>query len=101
MDSATENADDLPRDSGSAPIPMLSVLIHEHESRMNDIGPNVMRFRGQTVEPVNGQLKQHGLGRLHVHGLIRCGVVLTLGCMAHNMMKWKAREAARAMRLAA
>jgi hypothetical protein len=42
-----------------------------------------------------------GLGRLHVHALARCGVVLTLGCMAHNLMKWKAREAARAMRLAA
>ena len=101
VDSATENAGDLPCDSGSALTPTLAVLIHEHESRMNDIGPNVMRFRGQTVEPVNGQLKQHGLGRLHVHGLARCGVVLTLGCMAHNMMKWKAREAARAMRLAA
>jgi transposase len=101
MDSATENAGDLPRDSGSTLTPTLAVLIHEHESRMNDIGPNVMRFRGQTVEPVNSQLKQHGLGRLHVHGLTRCGIVLTLGCMAHNMMKWKAREAARAMRLAA
>jgi transposase len=101
VDSATDNTGDLPRDSGSALTPTLAVLIHEHESRMNDIGPNVMRFRGQTVEPVNGQLKQHGLGRLHVHGLARCGVVLTLGCMAHNMMKWKAREAARAMRLAA
>ncbi|HET9145376.1 MAG TPA: transposase [Sphingomicrobium sp.] len=97
--SATENAGDAPPDPGSTPT--LDVLIREHETRMNDIGPNVMRFRGQTVEPVNGQLKQHGLGRLHVHGLARSSVVLALGCMAHNLMKWKAREAARAMRLAA
>lgn len=81
--------------------PTLDVLIREHEARMNDVGPNVMRFRGQTVEPVNSQLKQHGLGRLHVHGLARCGVVLALGCMGHNLMKWKAREAARAMKMAA
>jgi transposase len=81
--------------------PTLDVLIREHEARMNDIGPNVMRFRGQTVEPVNSQLKQHGLGRLHVHGLARCGVVLALACMAHNLMKWNAREVARAMKKAA
>jgi transposase len=101
VDSATENAGDVPRDPGPTPGPALDVLIRAHEARMNDIGPNVMRFRGQTVEPVNGQLKQHGLGRFHVHGLARCGTVLALGCMAHNLMKWKAREAALAMRLAA
>jgi transposase len=99
--SATENAGDASRNPGPTPDLALDVLIREHEARMNDIGPNVMRFRGQTVEPVNGQLKQHGLGRLHVHGLARSSVVLALGCMAHNLMKWKAREAARAMRLAA
>jgi hypothetical protein len=33
--------------------------------------------------------------------LARSSVALALGCMAHNLMKWKAREAARAMRLAA
>lgn len=101
LDSATENAGDVVHDPDPTPAPALDVLIREHEARMTDIGPNVMRFRGQTVEPVNGQLKQHGLGRLHVHGLARCGTVLALGCMAHNLMKWKAREAARAMRLAA
>jgi transposase len=100
-DSVTENAGDVARDLGPTTAPPLDVLIREHEARMADIGPNVMRFRGQTVEPVNSQLKQHGLGRLHVHGLARCGVVLTLGCMAHNLMKWKAREATRALRLAA
>lgn len=91
----------LPGDPAETSGPALDVLIREHEARMNDIGPNVMRFRGQTVEPVNSQLKQHGLGRLHVHGLARCGVVLALACIAHNLMKWKAREAARAMKKAA
>jgi len=43
------------------------------------------------------QLKQHGLGRFHVHGFARCSTVLTLGCIAHNLTKWKAREAARAL----
>jgi len=81
--------------------PNMEELIRAHETRMNDVGPQVMRFRGQTVEPVNSQLKQHGLGRFHVHGLTRCGVVLAFACMAHNLMKWKAREAARAMKLAA
>jgi hypothetical protein len=99
--SDAENAASEPRDPNGIADPTLDALIREHEARMNDIGPNVMRFRGQTVEPVNSQLKQHGLGRLHVHGLARSGVVLTLACIAHNLMKWKAREAARAMKKAA
>jgi transposase len=81
--------------------PDLGALIQAHEARMREVGPNVMRFRAQTVEPVNSQLKQHGLQRFHVRGLARCSVVLTFGCIAHNLMKWNAREAARAMSLAA
>lgn len=59
------------------------------------------RLRGGTVEPVNAQLKQHGLGRFHVRGLARCGAVLTLGCIAHNLMKWNARLLAQNLSMAA
>ena len=79
----------------------LADLVRALETRMQEIGDPVMRFRRQTVEPVNAQIKQHGVGRFHVRGLARCAVVLTLACIAHNVMKWKAREAIRAMRLAA
>jgi len=72
-----------------------------HEKRMNEMGERIDRFRRQTVEPVNGQIKQHGLGRLRVRGLSRGGVMLTLACFAHNLMKWKGREAARALARAA
>ena len=64
---------------------------------MNEMGEKIDRFRRQTVEPVNGQIKQHGLGRLRVRGLVRGGTMLTLACFAHNLMKWKARDAARAL----
>jgi transposase len=75
-------------------------LLPALEKRMNEFGERLQRFRRQTVEPANSHLKQHGLGRLHVRGLSRCGVVLTLACIAHNLMKWKAREAARALKRA-
>lgn len=73
-------------------------LLEALENRMRESGESTQRFRGQTVEPVNAQLKQHGLGRLHLRGLARCGVILTLACIAHNLMKWKAREAARILK---
>ena len=72
-------------------------LLPAHEKRMNEMGEKIDRFRRQTVEPVNGQIKQHGLGRLRVRGLVRGGTMLTLACFAHNLMKWKARDAARAL----
>lgn len=75
-------------------------LLAALENRMKQFGESTQRFRGQTVEPVNAQLKQHGLGRLHLRGLTRCGVVLTLACIAHNLIKWKAREAARVLKRA-
>ncbi len=68
---------------------------------MDESGDRVLAFRRQTVEPVNAQLKQHGLGRFHVRGLARCSGVLSLACIAHNLMKWNAREAAIAPKLAA
>lgn len=84
--------------SGSGSEQDLGVLLEAVESRMKQVGDAVRKFRGQTVEPVNAHLKQHGLGRFHVHGLARCAAVLTLGCIAHNLAKWRAREAARSMR---
>jgi transposase len=75
-------------------------LLPALEKRMKELGERLQSFRRQTVEPANSHIKQHGLGRLHVRGLARCGVVLTLACIAHNLMKWKAREAARALKRA-
>jgi Transposase DDE domain/Transposase domain (DUF772) len=76
-------------------------LVDALAARMRELGDRLMRFRHTTIEPVNAQLKQHGLGRFHVHGVARCSTVLTLACVAHNLMKWKAREATRALKAVA
>ena len=76
-------------------------LLRSLEDRMKQVGDAVLKFRRETIEPVNAQLKQHGLGRFHVRGLARCAAVLTLACIAHNLSKWKAREAARAIKAVA
>ena len=74
-------------------------LTRARDERMNKDGETYLRLRGQTVEPVHAQLRQHGLDRIHVRGLVRAGSVVTLACIAHNVMKWKAREEdARALR---
>jgi transposase len=75
-------------------------LVKALEARMEVMGETIKRFRGQTVEPVNAQIKLHGLGRFHVRGLARCATVLTLACIAHNLMKWKAREHRQALKQA-
>lgn len=79
----------------------LAELIRARDARMAQQGDAVMRFRRSTVEPAHAHLKQHGLGRLHVRGLGRGSAVLTLCCTSHNIMKWRARGNARALRLAA
>lgn len=79
----------------------LGDLLQALEDRMKQVGDAVLKFRRQTIEPVNAQLKQHGLGRFHVRGLARCAAILTLACIAHNLNKWKARETARSIRLVA
>ena len=76
----------------------LARLLQALDDRMKQVGDAVLKFRRETIEPVNAQLKQHGLGRFHVRGLARCEAVLTLACIAHNLIKWKAREAARSMK---
>ena len=67
---------------------------------MEQDGEKMRKFRGSTIEPVNGQLKQHGLVRFHVRGLARCGTALTLACIAHNLMKWKTMEESGLMQAA-
>ena len=79
----------------------LDQLLQALENRMKEVGDAVLRFRRETIEPANAHLKQHGVGRFHVHGLARCQAVLTLACIAHNLTKWKAREAARSLRAVA
>jgi len=87
--------------SGIKPEQDLGQLLQAHENRMKEVGAAVLKFRRETIEPANAHLKQHGLGRFHVHGLARCQAVLTLACIAHNLTKWKAREAARSLRAVA
>jgi hypothetical protein len=74
---------------------LLAGLVRARDLRMKERGDELRRMRGSTVEPVNAHLKQHGLGRFHVHGLARCAAVLTLACIGHNVMKWKARAGAK------
>jgi len=76
------------------------ILIEELNARMEKDGPEMMQWRRQTVEPTNAHLKQHGLSRFHVRGLKRCSAVLTIACLAHNLMKWKVREATANIKLA-
>jgi transposase len=71
-------------------------LVQALETRMEQDGEKMRKYRGSTVEPVNGQLKQHGLQRFHVRGLARCQTVLTLACTAHNLMKWRGMEEGKA-----
>jgi transposase len=73
-------------------------LVQALEERMEKEGEKMRKFRGSTVEPVNSQLKQRGLGRFHVRGLSRCATVLTLSCIAHNLLKWKSMEEVVAMK---
>ena len=89
--STREDALTSPR-AHDLPAADLPQLIDDLQKRMLTDGKELMRIRGQTIEPTNAQLKLHGLGRFHVHGLARCGIVLTIACLAHNLMKWAARQ---------
>jgi transposase len=97
---AGDNVPGLKPAEGSVikPEQNLDQLLQALENRMKEVGDAVLKFRGKTIEPVNAHLKQHGLRRFHVRGLARCNSVLTLACIAHNLAKWKAREAARSLR---
>ena len=79
----------------------LQHLASARDERMKQDDDQMMRLRGHTVEPVNAHLKQHGLRRFHVRGLLRCSAVQTLACITHNLMKWNAKEVMKTMNLAA
>jgi transposase len=76
-------------------------LVEQLDVRMKDGGDAMRKLRSSTVEPVNAQVKQHGLRRFHVRGLAKCATVLTLACIAHNLMKWNARRRTLELKLAA
>jgi transposase len=76
-------------------------LVEQLELRMKESGDAMRKLRSSTVEPANAHIKQHGLRRFHVRGLAKCATVLTLACMAHNLMKWNARRRTLELKLAA
>jgi len=85
---------------GKAEAYDLARLFLGHAGRMAERGDELLTLRGYTCEAANANLKQHGVSRFHVRGMARCGVVLTLACVAHNLMKWAAKAATQRMKLA-
>lgn len=79
----------------------IEALVKERDERMEAKGKEMMKLRGTTVEPTNAHIRQHGLKRFHVHGMHRCRNILTLGCLAHNLLKWRTMEVTRAALAAA
>ena len=60
-------------------------------------GRILYRRRGQTVEPVFGQMKEtQGADRFMVRGLTACAGEWTLHCVAHNLKKLHAHCVRRA-----
>jgi len=63
-------------------------ILQEWRKRMaSDDGRRVMRRR-RHIETVNGNLKNRGLGRLNVRGLLKTQCVALLHALAHNL--WRA-----------
>jgi hypothetical protein len=55
---------------------------------MTKRGRDLYALRGQTVEPVFGQMKEtHGADRFMVRGRNACSGEWTLHCVAHNLKK--------------
>jgi hypothetical protein len=60
---------------------------------MTKRGRDLYALRGQTVEPVFGQVKEtQGAGRFMVRGLTACAGEWTLHCVAHNLKKLHAHR---------
>ena len=60
---------------------------------MTKRGRDLYALRGQTVEPVFGQVKEtQGAGRFMVRGLTACAGEWTLHCLAHNLKKLHAHR---------
>ena len=54
------------------------------------VGQRTYALRGQTVEPVNGQIKADGAGQMLRRGLIKVHSDFTAACIAHNLKKlWR------------
>jgi len=89
----------LPEDIGADSPPPAEVVrvLQAHKQRMEQQGAELIKLRGCTSETANAHLHKHGLGRFHVRGQARCGAVLTLACVAHNVRKWAAATAATAL----
>ena len=51
------------------------------------VGQQTYALRGQTVEPVNGQLKADGAGRMFRRGLAKIQSDFTAASIAHNLKK--------------
>lgn len=66
----------------------IAEAVRAHDARMRAGGKEIAKTRGHLSESANAHLHQHGLRRFHVRGFVRCGAVLTLACMAHNIRKW-------------
>ena len=78
-----------------------ALVLKRYEERMEENGDDMRKLRGHVSESINAHLKQHGLGRFHVWGMGRCAAVQTLACIAHNMMKWLARQTTQRIGLSA
>jgi hypothetical protein len=60
---------------------------------MTKRGRDLYALRGQTVEPVFGQMKEtQGANRFMVRGLTACAGEWTLHCVAHNLKKLHAHR---------
>jgi transposase len=54
------------------------------------VGQQTYALRGQTVEPVNGQIKADGAGQMLRRGLAKVHSDFTAACIAHNLKKlWR------------
>jgi hypothetical protein len=86
---------DLPPPRGRMPR-HLSPRQRMERKLLTKRGRDLYRRRGQTVEPVFGQMKEtQGAGRLMVRGLTACAGEWTLHCVVHNLKKLHAQRVRR------
>ena len=86
---------DLPPPRGRMPI-HLTARQRMERKLLTKRGRDLYRRRGQTVEPVFGQMKgTQGADRFMVRGLTACAGEWTLHCVAHNLKKLHAHRVRR------
>lgn len=87
---------DLPPPRGRMPT-HLTARQRMERKLLTKRGRVLYRRRGQTVEPVFGQMKEtQGADRFMVRGLTACAGEWTLHCVAHNLKKLHAHCVRRA-----